>query len=109
VFKFSKDAECWEKLDSQPSKRFLYFSSISHLPNGKGCFILGGSDYDDNYYTTTLEFQNYSKFIERKSMINPRAFFSSVYCNLNNSIYVFGGNNGQNDIKESERYCLKSG
>jgi hypothetical protein len=35
--------------DLRAPHKFLYFSSICHLPKNLGMFILGGSDVDDNF------------------------------------------------------------
>jgi hypothetical protein len=40
-------------------------------------------------------------------MINKRAFFSSVFTMLENSIYVFGGSDSnKSDLVECEKYSL---
>jgi hypothetical protein len=48
--------------DHKPNNRFLYFSSVCHMPNGLGMFILGGSDSDDNFSKRNTFFNKYSHF-----------------------------------------------
>lgn len=50
VFRFKPDTKDWEmRQDLKVTSKFLFFSSVIHLPNDQGCFILGGSDNEDNY------------------------------------------------------------
>jgi hypothetical protein len=37
-------------------------------------------------------------------MLEKRAFFSSLFCPIDGSIYCFGGNNGDDDIRECEKF-----
>lgn len=77
--------------DLKNTSKFLFFSSVVHLPNDAGCFILGGSDNEDNYSKRVQYFCKYNVFVEKPPMINKRAFFPSVFAKLDNSIYVLGG------------------
>lgn len=43
----------------RPQSKFLFFSSVAHLPKGLGMFILGGSDADDNFSKRTILFSRY--------------------------------------------------
>ena len=90
----------------KPPFKFLFFSSVCHLPNGLGCFILGGSDFEDNYSKKTLFFKRYSLFVEKSPMIYKRAFFSSLYSVVDSSVYCFGGNDGESDLCVCEHYSL---
>jgi hypothetical protein len=50
VYKFELETKVWhQKKDIKTHSKFLFFSSIVHLPNDQGCFILGGADNDNNY------------------------------------------------------------
>jgi hypothetical protein len=78
-----------------------------HLPNDQGCFILGGSDNEDNYSKRVQYFCKYNLFIEKPPMINKRAFFPSVFARLDNSIYVLGGSDSnQTDLNKCEKFSL---
>jgi hypothetical protein len=68
---------------------------------------MGGSDDDENYYRRVIYFENYIKYKERASMINPRAFFNSLISRTKNFVYVFGGNNGCEDLNDCECYNFK--
>lgn len=60
VYRFDLFNDRWNLLSEvQPSAKFLFFSSISHLPKGLGMFILGGSDSEDNFSKRTLLFSRY--------------------------------------------------
>jgi len=39
----------WTLRDIKVKSKFLFFSSVVHLPNEQGCLLLGGSDNEDNY------------------------------------------------------------
>lgn len=69
----------------------MFFSAIQHLPNDQGCFIMGGSDNEDNYSKRVQYFCKYNIFIEKPQMINRRAFFCSLFNKLDNAVYAFGG------------------
>jgi hypothetical protein len=86
--------------------RFLYFSSVCHLPKGLGMFILGGSDVDDNFSKRNTYFNRYIKFEDKAPMQIKRAFFPSTFCIADTSIYVFGGNSGDQDLASCERYSV---
>lgn len=86
--------------------RFLYFSSVCHLPKGIGMHIIGGSDVDDNFSKRNTFFNRYGKFEDKAPMIIKRAFFPSTFCMSDTSIYVFGGNNGDQDLASCERYSV---
>lgn len=50
VYRLSPDTREWiHRDDLRIMQKFLFFSSIVHLPNDQGCFIMGGSDNEDNY------------------------------------------------------------
>lgn len=85
----------------------MFFSAILHLPNDQGCFIMGGSDNDNNYSKRVQYFCKYNVFIEKPQMINRRAFFPSVFMKLDSAIYVFGGSDSdQSDLAECEKFSL---
>ena len=90
------------KVDS----KFLFFSSVCHLPQEKGCFLMGGSDNEDNYSKRTQYFCKYNVFVEKPHMISKRAFFPSIYCRLDNSIFVVGGNDSNRDLDKCEKFSL---
>ena len=69
-------------------------------------FILGGSDVDDNFSKRTTYFNRYMKFEDKAPMQLKRAFFSSTFCVADTSVYVFGGNNGDADMAQCERYSV---
>jgi hypothetical protein len=88
-------------------QKFLYFSSIVHLPNDQGCFIMGGSDNEDNYSKRVQYFCKYNVFLEKPQMINKRAFFSSIFTKLDSAIYVFGGSDSNtHDLADCEKFSL---
>ena len=62
-----------------PTEKFLFFSSICHMPEDMGMFILGGSDSDDNFSRRCLYFKHYKRFEERVPMHDKRAFFPSIF------------------------------
>lgn len=50
VFKFDIKLKKWNSIKNiKPQSKFLFFSSVSHLPNNEGMIILGGSDSEDNF------------------------------------------------------------
>ena len=68
---------------------------------------MGGSDNENNYSKRMQYFCKYNIFIEKPPMINKRAFFSTVFSKLENSIYVFGGSDSnQSDLMDCERFSL---
>lgn len=89
-----------------PAHKFLFFSSIVHLPLDLGCYIIGGSDYEDNYSKWVVYFNQYNNFIEWSPLIYKRAFFCSVYSEFDNSIYCIGGSDSNQDLCECERYSI---
>mmetsp|Transcript_27916 Transcript_27916/g.26955 ORF Transcript_27916/g.26955 Transcript_27916/m.26955 type:complete len:207 (+) Transcript_27916:898-1518(+) len=93
--------------DIKINSNFLFFSSVVHLPNDQGCFILGGSDNDDNYSKRVQLFSKYNVFVEKPPMITRRAFFPSIFAQLDNSIYVIGGSeSNQADLNLCEKFSL---
>ena len=45
IFKFDFFNSQWTMVENaRPQSKFLFFSSIAHLPKSLGMFILGGSD-----------------------------------------------------------------
>ena len=97
----------WQIVHSaKPPKKFLFFSQICHMPDSRGCYVLGGSDFEDNYSKRTLAFHKYQFFMERAPMIFKRAFFTCVYSKIDNSIYCMGGNDSINDLVECEKYSI---
>lgn len=92
--------------ESKPPQKFLYFSSTVHLKDNAGCFILGGCDFEDNYSKRALHFEGYKTFRDKAPMISTRAFFTSCFCDIDNSIYVFGGNDSHDDLNLCERYSI---
>lgn len=65
--------------DMRPNNKFLYFSSICHLPKSLGMFILGGSDVDDNFSKRNTFVNRYKFFEEKAPMLMKRAFFPSTF------------------------------
>jgi hypothetical protein len=51
VYRFDFLTSSWLVQDTlEPyAQRFLFFSSLAHLPKGLGMFIIGGSDSNDNF------------------------------------------------------------
>lgn len=88
------------------TSKFLFFSSVCHLPVDQGCFLLGGSDNEDNYSKRTQFFCKYAIFLEKAPMINKRAFFPSVFTRLDNCIYALGGNDCHSDLSYCEKYSI---
>ena len=82
------------RTDVRSQTRFLYFSSVCHLPKTLGMFILGGADVDDNFSKRNTYFNRYVKFEDKAPMQVKRAFFPSCFCISDTQVYVFGGNNG---------------
>lgn len=107
VWHFNFSQQTWAVVNGvNPPSKFLYFASIVHLPQDQGCFILGGSDFEDNYSKRVLHFNQYNNFSEKSPLIFKRAFFASVYSEFDHSIYSIGGNDSQDDLKEVERYSI---
>ena len=69
-------------------------------------FILGGTDIDDNFSRRTLLFSKYMKFFEKPPMLSKRAYFPSVFCISNSSIYVLGGQDGTHDVALCEKFSI---
>ncbi len=90
----------------RPNNKFLFFSSIAHIPKGLGSFVLGGSDVDDNFSKRNLLFNKYQSFVEKPPMIFKRAFFPSMFCISDSCLYVFGGHDGEDDLSVCERFSL---
>ena len=106
-WKYNFKEDTWSLLeDAKPNQKFLYFSSTVHLKNNNGWYILGGWDFEDNYSRRALHFEGYKSFKDKTPMISKRAFFSSWYWDIDDSIYVFGGNDSLNDLNQWERYSL---
>ena len=82
------------KPDQIPPFKHLYFSSVVHLPDGKGVYLTGGSDEYGNYYRRVLLFKDYESYEIVSDMIHPRGNHCSVYVKKRNQIYVFGGSQG---------------
>ena len=55
--------------DIRPTDRFLYFSSVCHMPKQLGMFILGGSDVDDNFSKRVIMFNRYKQYEDKAPMI----------------------------------------
>lgn len=92
VWHYNFTQQTWSLMNGvNPANKFLYFSSIVHLPMDEGCYILGGSDYEDNYSKRVVYFNKYNNFVERSPLIFKRAFFTSVYSEFDSSIYCLGG------------------
>lgn len=107
VFQFDFFRKKWTlKPDNRPEQRFLYFSSCCHLPKQLGMFVLGGSDVDDNFSKRNTFYNRYNKFEDKAPMVYKRAFFPSVFCIQETSVYVFGGNSGDKDLSSCEKYSL---
>jgi N-acetylneuraminic acid mutarotase len=107
LYQFDFFRRTWKHYpDIRPQQRFLYFSSICHLPKNLGMFILGGSDADDNFSKRNTYFSRYQRFVEKAPMMFKRAFFASIFSVSDSSVYVFGGSDGQQDLNACERYSL---
>jgi hypothetical protein len=104
--KFSFDESQWRVQEARPTQKFLYFSTTVHLDDNAGWFLLGGCDFEDNYSKRVVHFENYATFKDKAPMISKRAFFTSCFWNIDNSIYVFGGNDSEDDLKLWERYSI---
>ena len=92
--------------DLRANHKFLYFSSICHLPKNLGMFILGGSDVDDNFSKRNTFLNRYQVFEDKAPMVYKRAFFPSIFCIQDSSVYVFGGNSGDKDLSSCEKYSV---
>ncbi|CDW87855.1 kelch motif family protein [Stylonychia lemnae] len=92
--------------EMMPKEPFLFFSSIVFLPKQLGTFILGGLDSSDNYSKRCLWFKKYKVFYEKCPMLRKRAFFSSLYSQIDCQIYSIGGYDGINDLATCEKYSL---
>jgi hypothetical protein len=79
VYKYNSENKSWDLRDVKNTSKFLFFSSVVHLPNDQGCFILGGSDNENNYSKRVQYFCKYNVFVEKPPMIDKRAFFPSVF------------------------------
>ncbi len=50
VYKLDPEKKQWNlRNEVKLAQKFLFFSSICQLQGDQGCFILGGSDNEDNY------------------------------------------------------------
>ena len=100
TYKFDARSQQWSKYDTDlnqdqiPPFKHLLFASITHLPDGLGAYLTGGSDELDNCYRRALLFQKYERFKIVASMIRNRAFHCSVYLKKRNEVYAIGGNQG---------------
>ena len=100
TYKFDARHQKWSKYDTElsqdqiPPFKHLLFASITHLPDGLGAYLTGGTDELDNCYRRALFFEKYERFKIVASMIRNRAFHCSVYLKKRNEIYVIGGNQG---------------
>ena len=80
VYKLDPSDGSWiQRTEVKMASKFLFFSSVCHVPEDLGCFIIGGSDNEDNYSKRTQYFCKYTIFLEKAPMINKRAFFPSVF------------------------------
>jgi hypothetical protein len=69
-------------------------------------FILGGSDVDDNFSKRNTFINRYQAFEDKAPMVYKRAFFPSIFCIQDSSVYVFGGNSGDKDLSSCEKYSV---
>jgi len=108
VYKYELDTKQWiQKKEIKTASKFLFFSSIVHLPNEQGCFILGGADNENNYSKRVQYFCKYNVFVEKPPMISKRAFFPSLFAKLDNSIYALGGSDSNSsDLNKCEKFSL---
>eukprot|EP00347_Sterkiella_histriomuscorum_P017020 403350962 len=108
VYRLNPDTRKWQiRTDIKNLSKFLFFSSIVHLNNDMGCFILGGSDNENNFSKRVQYFCKYNVMVEKPPMINKRAFFPSIFSRLDNSIYALGGSeNNQSDLNKCEKFSL---
>ena len=67
-------------------------------------FILGGTDALDNFSRRVTLFSKYNRFVEKPMMLSKRAFFPGLFCLNDNCVYAFGGNNGEEDLSNCERF-----
>lgn len=108
VYRLNPETHKWQmRTDIKNSSKFLYFSSIVHLTQEMGCFLIGGSDNENNFSKRVQYFCKYNVFIEKPPMINKRAFFPSLFSKLDNSIYALGGSeNTSSDLNKCEKFSL---
>lgn len=60
IFRFDLFQSQWTLVNNaRPQSKFLFFSSVAHLPKALGMFILGGSDSEDNFSKRTILFSRY--------------------------------------------------
>jgi hypothetical protein len=79
-----------------------------HLTQDQGCFLLGGTDNDQNYSKRAQFFVKYNIMLEKPQMLNKRAFFSSIF--VKQEIYVFGGSDSSStDLAFCEKFSLIEG
>ena len=112
----------WQLHQAKVPHKFLFFSSVCHLPLVRnpssfsvwGMFLLGGSDSSDNFSKRCELFAEYKTFLEKAPMINKRAFFPSVCVSFQDqkdlgadSVFVFGGHDGENDLELCENYSIR--
>ena len=108
VYRLNTQVKEWQlRKDIKIAQKFLFFSAVLHLPNDQGCFIMGGSDNDDNYSKRVQYFLKYNVFIEKPPMIYKRAFFAALFTKLDNSIFVIGGSDSNStDLVTCEKFSL---
>ena len=116
IYRFDFSKKDWIIHTSRPPTKFLFFSSICHLPLLRnpaptsiwGMFILGGSDTSDNFSKRTQLFAEYRMFVEKAPIVSKRAFFPSVALSFQeeggqaDTLFVFGGNDGEEDLEICE-------
>jgi len=69
-------------------------------------FIMGGLNDEDHYSKRCLWFKKYKAFYEKCPMLSKRAFFSTLYSQIDCQIYAVGGYDGTQDLKSCEKYSL---
>lgn len=108
IYKYDLETKHWvQRHDVKSASNFLFFSNLVHLPNSQGCFILGGADSQNNFSKRVQYFCKYNVFVEKPPMINKRAFFTSTYFKLDNSIIAIGGrDSNSSDLNKCERFSL---
>lgn len=80
MFRYDFESKRWCLfVEARPLHKFLYFSSVVHMPSNEGMFILGGSDSEDNFSKRATMFSRYERFVEKAPMIYKKAFFPTLY------------------------------
>lgn len=110
VYRFDFTLAKWKCLSkTDAGSRFLFFSSVTAVPDPPGFFfILGGSSETGERSDQVVRFlprgesRPAHRFERCPSLLHRRGFFTSCYSVSRKWMMVCGGNDGEKDLSECE-------